>query len=77
MSRTIITFPTLKIEKPVPPAHLLEIVCNPDGSITAHMDSYTAARLGGRDQFGSVVRQKLEWQDALRDAWYAADCPRV
>lgn len=47
-----------------------------DGATVIRTDAITAARLAGRRIFGRIPETQKALEDAIRDAWYAADCPR-
>lgn len=46
-----------------------------DGTTVIRADAITAARLAGRRIFGKIGETQVALEDAIRDAWYAADCP--
>ena len=47
-----------------------------EGTTVIRADAITAARLAGRRIFGKIPETQKALEDAIRDAWYAADCPR-
>lgn len=57
------------------PITKLEVECLEDGSAVIRADAYTAARLAGRDRFGSVKEVQAKLLNLIADAWYAAGCP--
>lgn len=46
------------------------------GITVIRADAITAARLAGRRIFGKIGETQAALEEAIRDAWYAADCPR-
>ena len=57
------------------PRELLEVSCE-DGAVVIRCDTITAARLAGRRIFGRLLETQVALEEAIKDAWYAADCPR-
>lgn len=58
-----------------PAAEMLDVMVDGDGSVHIHCDIHTAARLAGRTIFGKIPETQKALEDAIRDAWYEADCP--
>ena len=58
------------------PITKLEVTCLEDGSKLIEVDAYTAARLAGRDIFGSVEEVQAKLVNLIADSWYDAGCPR-
>lgn len=55
----------------------LTVRCQPNGRLVITADPYTAATLAGRDGFRNTAALRAQLEDAIRDAWYVADCPKV
>ena len=51
-------------------------VSHEDDSTVIRCDAITAARLAGRRIFGRLPETQQALQEAIKDSWYAADCPR-
>lgn len=47
-----------------------------NGCTVIRADAITAARLAGRTIFGRIEETQQALKHEIRDAWYAADCPR-
>ena len=70
----------LSIRKPTrakhyPALQLLEVTFNSDGNTVITCDSFTAARLAGRDIFGQIEDAQKTLRTAICDNWYASGCP--
>lgn len=57
------------------PDTLLE-VSHEDEATVIRCDAITAARLAGRRIFGRLPETQKALEEAIKDSWYAADCPR-
>lgn len=51
-------------------------VSHEDGDTIIRCDAITAARLAGRGIFGRLPETRKALEEAIKDSWYAADCPR-
>ena len=59
-----------------PVLETLDVQVVDNGVVVIRADSYTAARLAGRNIFGAISETQKELEERIADAWYAADCPR-
>lgn len=57
------------------PEAFLEVSHEDTGTVI-RCDSITAARLAGRTIFGRIPETQKALEEAIKDSWYAADCPR-